>query len=333
MRKIAVVTRHIALLETIDPQGLTPEVASAFYKLAELILKARTGTIRPLTDIQPAINLLLKAYPEFTVKSKIARRIDVSQFSDIMYVKKMEDKNAPLNRKVIGLPPGIYYGTTANNAGEFVSLVNSFNSQFEGELHMVFNVGEVPGFEFEQLRALMIANQTSLLGALKGKPQIAEPFNNLLGSLRRAKLALPHTTIMVVSGLGKELKWVDVVGVVDFQTTGSGQFVSQRDLVKFSDTLKSRNKDIIKQEGGKVKLSDLKGKTGIMLGRPPAGWSTDRFASALRKFGVNMATDFDYNVRIVFYDPASAPADQLAEAKRRNLTLIPYRSLISNLSL
>ena len=305
MLKIAVST-HVALLTEIDPAGLSLEVVSAFSKLADLILKARGGSIRQLSDTLPALKLLFRAYPQFTTQSKVARRLDVNEFMVAVQNKMMENRNAPQNLNVISLAPGAYYGTTANNAGEFIDLVDRFNSQFEGEIHAVFNLGEVKGFEFEQLRTLMLTNQSILLAAAKSNAELTNKLSATLGSLKRAKLALPHTTIIVTES-ATPLKYNDIVGVVDFQTTGAGKFISQREFRSFYINLRDHSKRIIRENGGSVKLSSLKGKKACMIGRPPSGWSTDRFARVLKPYGVTVEAEIDFKTSVALYDPASAP--------------------------
>lgn len=332
MRKIAV--SRTALLDTIDPGTLTGPVVEAFAKLATLVLNTRAGNVRTITDIVPAVQALSRQYPNFTVDGTIVRLAMVSNFIEAVLNKKLDfSKYHQNNLKVQTLIQGTYFGTTSTDPETILQFTDQTMNQHAGEIHMVFDLGDVPGFEYEQLRSLFLGNADVFIkAAQKNAPEVAVGFEKTLGSLKRAKLALPHFAILAPR---KEivLRYNDMVGIIDFQMNPAGQFIRRADFETFLPKLRDfYNKQKRQDAPAGFKLEDLTNRTVVMIGVPPRGWSTDRFQSALRQFNTHVLTTMEYNTTYAFYDPNTQDQEKLNDARRRNIKLIPYQTIIARIA-
>lgn len=81
-----------------------------------------------------------------------------------------------------------------------------------------------------------------------------------------------------------------------------------------------------------LSLRSLKGKHVVMIGKPPTGWSTNRFAQELKPYGATVEAKFTTLTRHAFYNPKLESSDKVKVAQRNGVTMIPYEDVIELLA-
>lgn len=79
-------------------------------------------------------------------------------------------------------------------------------------------------------------------------------------------------------------------------------------------------------------LDDLEGLKVIMIGTPPAGWSTAKFSAALAHRGMEVYAKFVKGISVAFYNENQVTHDKLVKVTKDGIRMIPYRTVIKALA-
>lgn len=85
----------------------------------------------------------------------------------------------------------------------------------------------------------------------------------------------------------------------------------------------------VKSEG---LLDDLEGLKVIMIGTPPAGWSTARFAAELAHRGMEVHATFVKGISVAFFNENQVSHDKLVRVTKDGVRMIPYRTVMEALA-
>jgi len=75
-------------------------------------------------------------------------------------------------------------------------------------------------------------------------------------------------------------------------------------------------------------LEQFRGKHIVMIGKPPSGWSTEKFATELKQVGGVVDKVFNPFTTHAFYNPVQVSGDKVEKAKARKIVMVPYDTVI-----
>lgn len=328
---------RLAFMETINGATLTRAQYDDLLVLAKTILNSRTGKSVSTGPISRAVRQLNNEFDSFTTPTFLIKRYMASNLSQAEFVRKNTPQLLTPSDKL-----GYLIGNSAYNVcssgtpRDLLRVFDLFMTPAKGEIFFVFNLGQQPGFEFAQLRDLLISSsdQLKLAADRFGDTSLLQT----IASLKRARIAVPRHALMFVTQQQINLNYRMVYGAIDSNLSSTPTFypkqrmsILNRDLSKL---WQSQTRDLPVKPKDKYVDSLLRGKTIQVIGRPPSGWSLDRINTLLRPLKSSASTDAGMNADLVIYNPDErALMEERLKYHSDGLPRITYDQAISILML
>lgn len=310
-----------------------PNVANAMQSLVE--------SLADISNLDKLPGFLSTAFRAISVAMPgvftITRGIVFSSKSPQDFIDR-EYSKAPFVSLMSGYS-GIFFADVNPAAvSKYVSQLTK-SSYLKDKVISLARVDGQPGFTFPEMQAFLARNKDSiLLGAEMAKVNI-DGYSEYIDKAVKARLPEDSGYLLQTSNPLK-------AGISDLNQPLAFVYPNSRGfeveytakqyerLLGFLEGTISPDKGPAKKEVEirGLSLRSLKGRHVVMIGKPPTGWSTNRFAQELKPYGATVEAKFTPLTRHAFYNPKLESSDKVKVAQRNGVTMIPYEDVIELLA-